>query len=297
MPRAAVVALGAALLVVALAVPAWAHTEFEESTLLASSEEEVHIIVEDHRDDAENARIEIAVPDGFVPLECAEEPQWACMITEPRGGDPAVVIFERALGVPAEVEEDDTWQFTVATPSASGTYLFPVIQVYDDGQEVRWVDEDEDDEHPAPRLDVTVGADGEPTEPEPTSTGAGPSPTSSPSPSPTASPTASPTSSPSPSPDPTPTATVTQTPTATESPTISETPTATPTPTPTKATAEPTPTKPDATGTPDDLEVDVSDGGGSGRVIAIVAAVVLLGAIAGTAVYLRRPSGGPPPAP
>ena len=154
---------------------------------------------------------------------------------------------------------DERFAYTVAAPSAEGSYSFSGVLL------------------DANRAEQAVGGDSmirvgpaptptpEPTAtptPEPTATPT-PEPTATPTPEPTATPTQEPTATPIP-PEPTPTATATP-----EPPTATPTPTAVPEPTPTSAAPPPTPAPEPEEGPPIGLIALIS----AGAALAVVAAI------------------------
>lgn len=141
-PSHSVILLGAALtiaLVMVLpALPAGAHATFvgTSTTLPVNTQQSLIMNVPHERDDSVwNTEVIIAMPSGWQAQSCQTKSTWTCALgTE--DGQP-VVSWQKANG--AAPAEDETFRFAVRTASTVGTYLFPTIQVYSDGEEVAWI--------------------------------------------------------------------------------------------------------------------------------------------------------------
>ena len=159
---------------------------------------------------------------------------------------------------------DERFTYTVAAPSAEGSYSFSGILL----------DADKVAEPVGGASSIRVGPEPTPTPtPEPTPTPTPPEPTATPTPEPT--PTPTPTPEPTATPTPEPTATPTPEPTATPTSEPTATPTAAPEPTPMSAAPPPPPATEPEEGPPTGL-------------IALTGAGALLAVVAAAAEYVRR---------
>jgi hypothetical protein len=175
-------ALLGALLIPATA--AHAHAVFPDPTpIQAGTTKRVLLQVPHERDDSFwNERVEVAVPSGWVVTGCDTKPTWTCDADAVVAGVPAIVWEKAASAGPAE---DENFWFTVRAASTVGTYAFPTIQIYSDGEEAEWIGDSSSD-HPAPVLRTVPRTSAPtttlPTVPPPTHTPTsrptGPSPTS-----------------------------------------------------------------------------------------------------------------------
>ena len=166
---------------------------------------------------------------------------------------------------------DERTSYTVAAPSAEGSYSFTGVLL----------DANKDEQAVGGDSSIRVGPEPTPTPtPEPT-----PTPTPEPTPTPTPEPTPTPTPEPTATPTPEPTATPTPEPTATPTPEppATPTPTATPTATPTPA-PEPTPM---SAAPPPPTATEPEEGPPTG-LIALTGAGVVLAVVAAAAEYVRR---------
>lgn len=135
------------LALVLLPATAFAHASFDLGQVPAESEQALTLRVPIERD-AANDRIAVLVPTGFEVVDCAGAEGWDCG-TEP-SDDGTVVSLMRTADDAGTTEQFD---LTLAAPSDEGVYAFPVVQTYDDDEEVAWVNEPGSD-RPAPRLQV-----------------------------------------------------------------------------------------------------------------------------------------------
>jgi hypothetical protein len=127
------------------------------------------LVVPSERDGHGNARIALAVPPDFVPTGCGSPVGWTCATSE-RG-----FTWERVTGLVTAEEFD----LTMRVSSSAGTYLFPLSQTYDDGEQRAFAGP------PASRDEApvfTVTRSGGAAEPSPSTATAGPVRTTAPSP-------------------------------------------------------------------------------------------------------------------
>jgi len=71
---------GSVALALAAAGPAWAHAEFQNPTVPADSHQQLTLNVPVERPAAENARIEITLPDEFDAHSCTADEGWSCRV-------------------------------------------------------------------------------------------------------------------------------------------------------------------------------------------------------------------------
>lgn len=124
-----------------------AHASFDLGQVPAESEQTVTLRVPIERD-AGNDRIAMRVPAGFAVPSCDGAEGWTCT-TDALDDGTVVQLTRQDDGDPAI----DRFEVTLTAPSEEGVYPFPVVQTYDDGEEVAWVNEEGSD-RPAPRLQV-----------------------------------------------------------------------------------------------------------------------------------------------
>lgn len=72
--------IGSVALALAGAGPAWAHAEFQNTTVPADTHMELTLNVPVERPAAENARIEIMLPDEFDTHTCTADEGWSCRV-------------------------------------------------------------------------------------------------------------------------------------------------------------------------------------------------------------------------
>ena len=168
------VALAAAL-VVALPAVASAHVTIDPGQAEAGGSTILHFQVPNESDTASTTKVEIAMPKGVVIPQVLAEPVagWNVTVQTTPLATPietddgtvteavSVVTFDGG-----EIKPGEFQLFNLAVgplPDAAGTtLLFPAVQTYSDGQEVRWVDVTQagqpEPEHPAPALHLVSAA-------------------------------------------------------------------------------------------------------------------------------------------
>jgi uncharacterized protein YcnI len=123
--RKALVLVVASTALLALPGVAWAHGQLRPGRAGAGVTISTVLVVPSEREGHDNARVALAVPPGFAPTACDAPVGWTCATSE-RG-----VSWNRVTGALAAEDFDLTMRVT-DTP---GTYLFPLSQTYDDGEE------------------------------------------------------------------------------------------------------------------------------------------------------------------
>ena len=157
--------------VVGWATAASAHVTLDPDTAEAGGFTIVHFQVPNESDTASTVKVEIAMPEGVILPTVLAEPVagWDVSVQTTPLETPietddgtvteavSVVTFEGGEIKPGEFQ---LFNLEVGPlPDAAGTtLLFPTVQTYSDGQEVRWVDVTQqgqpEPEHPAPHLDL-----------------------------------------------------------------------------------------------------------------------------------------------
>lgn len=271
------------------ATAAWGHASMQQSQVPAESEVSMNMRVPVERPGASNQRIEMQVQAQWEILDCSGGLSFVCDISDPDSSGRVVVVWERVTPNPAGSAEI-LFDFRARTPDndEQGVYLFPTVQVYDNGEEVAWIQRESDADRPSPRVQVGDASSEIRDNPEPAKPHDEPSkPAEDPANDPPASepPPDGGTTSGRDEPGTTTGGTATEQPTATPSPSATEAidlPTA-------EATAEPEPEVSETT--PPDLAADETDGdGGNGGLFAI-AGVLLALAAGGAALYRWKFSG------
>jgi hypothetical protein len=260
--RFVLLALVVVVVVVLFTLPAWAHVTVISGTTVPGDTDQVIRFDAPIERDANNADLLIAMDPAWRPVSCQAPVGWTCSATT-EAGRPA---FRFTTPTPNDAT---TFILTAHSPSTAGTWAFPAIQTYDDGQPpARWIGPPGD---PAPTVTTTaapVVTTVPPATPAPT---AAPTPTTRRSTTP---PTAAPTTV-------APAASTTTAPASSTSSTVAKSTSSTST-------------------TVAEVEVKDDDSGGTSALPFVIGGVVVLGAGAGgVAYYLRKrgaaPPGEPPP--
>ncbi|MGE0881403.1 MAG: DUF1775 domain-containing protein [Acidimicrobiia bacterium] len=141
-----------ASVVVATAVPAFAHAEFAGTTRLPSgTSQRLTLDVPEEKGDAVRTTVvRVQVATGWDATACESPAGWTCSITPDASGR-AIVGFNRAAGT----DPVERFFFTV-TVGPVGRVTFPVNQTYDNGDIVRWIGAAGSAE-PAPVLEAIAG--------------------------------------------------------------------------------------------------------------------------------------------
>lgn len=152
--RFAVAVLTAAAAVVVLAPAAGAHADLDAEPAVGGIPAQLRLHVPNERRDAATVRIELRFPDG--------DP-WSAVSATPAGAwEPTVtaagIVWE---GRRLEGTQAADLAFTATLPAAGGELVVPVLQTYDDGEVVRWIDPPTAGggapDHPAPVLSIAPG--------------------------------------------------------------------------------------------------------------------------------------------
>jgi uncharacterized protein len=149
---AGVVALGVA--------PAFAHVEIErEGQVGSDGTVEATLTVPNERDDAGTVSVELVFPDApaLRDVEAGAAAGWTATVEKNDAGDVESVTW---TGGPVTGEEEVELPLSLGpVPQDIEEIDFDAVQVYDDGDEVRWIEPTpeggEEPEHPQPVLLIT----------------------------------------------------------------------------------------------------------------------------------------------
>lgn len=130
---------GAVLL---LAAPAFAHVGVEVDNARPGATATYTVSVPNESETATTDRIEVQIPEGVQVQDVRPGRGWTMRV------DDGVLVIEGGTIDPGE-ERD--FRFTATNPAEQGEVAFPAIQLYSDGEEVRWVGEEGSDK-PAPTV-------------------------------------------------------------------------------------------------------------------------------------------------
>lgn len=179
--RVGLAAGGVAVVTVASAAAAAAHVTIHPDTDAAGSWTKITVRVPNESDTAGTTAVRLDLPADtpFPSVRVQPHPGWTAELTTEQFPEPVEVgdyTLEEAVtsvtwtaddGVSIGPDEFDEFAISVGPLPEPGTYLFPAIQTYDDGEVVRWDMEPADDEpaRPAPALtvveaDETAGSGG-----------------------------------------------------------------------------------------------------------------------------------------
>lgn len=130
-------------LTVGVAAPAWAHASFRTPQMDPGESLDAILMVPVEVPDAENTRVVVDIPSGFVLTGCDGPFGWTCDNTERR------VTFDRVTGV----ADEDSFVIGLTAPTTSGPYSFRTEQTLDNGDREVY-DGDPFSEKPAPVIVV-----------------------------------------------------------------------------------------------------------------------------------------------
>lgn len=148
MHRLALTAMTTVLLML-IATPAFAHVTVRADNTAPGGFATYTIRVPNEREES-TTRIEVQVPEGMEASRYQPVPGWSITI---EGG---VITIEG--GEIADGQFQD-FSFSARNPEAAGDLVFPALQTYSGGEEVRWVGEPGSDE-PAPVVTLTAQGEG-----------------------------------------------------------------------------------------------------------------------------------------
>ena len=140
-------ALAAALVVVAAA---GAHARISPPVVQAKELQLFTLAVPTEEEGATTTRVELIPPAGFGIDSFAPSPGWQRTVQQSGSGENAVVQKVTWTGGSVPTGEDAVFQF-LASPSASKTYTFRVVQTYSNGKVVDWSGPESSDT-PAPAI-------------------------------------------------------------------------------------------------------------------------------------------------
>lgn len=111
---------------------AFAHAEFESTSVTASSTTQVLLDVPHERaPDVYTTIVRIQIPGGWSSPSCTSPTGWTC------SSAPTEVSFSKNdPGTIADTSE--AFRFALSAPAATGTTTFPVVQIYNTGENVLW---------------------------------------------------------------------------------------------------------------------------------------------------------------
>ena len=133
-----------------------AHAEFQSTRVTAGSTTTVSLDVPHERaPNVYNTIVRVQVPDGWSSPSCAPARGWSCSTM------PGEVAFSK--NDPSSiVDATEMFSFAVTAPTATGTSVFPVVQIYNTGENVLWSS--------SAQLEVVAGPSPSTTSPAPTTT-------------------------------------------------------------------------------------------------------------------------------
>jgi uncharacterized protein YcnI len=158
-----------ALVLVAGAGAAWAHTAFEPDTAAPGSVITLQLAVANEIDGQSTTKVELLFPDG-MPLPVVELPPVAGWTATPTGGGLGAdttatgVTWSRPSGPAGESPRLPVRLGPL--PELAQRLQFPVLQTYSNGEIVRWIEPTaeggEEPEHPMAILTLVPGGPGDP---------------------------------------------------------------------------------------------------------------------------------------
>jgi uncharacterized protein YcnI len=188
--RFAIVLAAAAIGLVAVAAPAWAHVVVSPSSAAKGSDAVLAFVVPNEKENATTTKVVVQFPTDHPIAEALVEPVagWTAKATEstvktPIQTDAGPVntavksVTWTATGAGIAVGDFQEFKVSVGLPNDADSLAFPTIQTYSDGSEVDWVQVapagGPEPDNPEPLLTLTAGnAGGAATTPTTTATGA-----------------------------------------------------------------------------------------------------------------------------
>jgi hypothetical protein len=109
-----------------------AHAEFESTSVTATSTTQVVLDVPHERaPNVFNTAVRIQIPSGWSAPTCTSPAGWICSISSGEvafsKNDPRSII-----------NSSEAFRFALSAPASTGTTTFPVVQIYDTGENVLW---------------------------------------------------------------------------------------------------------------------------------------------------------------
>lgn len=107
-----------------------AHAEFQESTVIAGSTTTLTLDVPNERPAPRyTTTVRIQIAEGWTAVGCTQPAGWTCTTG---GGE---IAFQFAGG-----SQQEAFSFTLRAPDTARTSTFPVVQIYDNAENVLWSD-------------------------------------------------------------------------------------------------------------------------------------------------------------
>ena len=164
--RKLLIIVPAAALVVAMALPAFAHVTVQPNEAVAGSFARFAVRVPTEREDASTIKIELQLPPlAFVSFQ--DVPGWERSVEMVTLDEPIDAFGEELTevvgtvtweGGAIEPNEFQEFGFSAALPEEPTTLEFPAIQTYDSGEVVRWIGPEDSEEPAALVTTVDLGA-------------------------------------------------------------------------------------------------------------------------------------------
>jgi len=107
-----------------------AHAEFQESTVIAGSTTTLTLDVPNERPAPRyTTTVRIQIPAGWSAMGCTQPAGWTCTAGS------GEIAFQFAGG-----PQQEAFSFTLRAPESARTSIFPVVQIYDNAENVLWSD-------------------------------------------------------------------------------------------------------------------------------------------------------------
>ena len=109
-----------------------AHAEFESTSVTATSTTQVVLDAPHERaPNVFNTTVRIQIPNGWSAPTCTSPAGWICSISTGK-----VAFVKNDPG--SIVNSSEAFRFALSAPASTGTTTFPVVQIYDTGENVLW---------------------------------------------------------------------------------------------------------------------------------------------------------------
>jgi MYXO-CTERM domain-containing protein len=144
--------LSAALLCGA-AEAAAAHIQVSPTLAAPNDAVKFTVLVPGEKASAETTRVELKIPPGVLPYSYGETPGWNQRLAKASDNSVDRIVWTGRLAPDAFAE----FSFLAATPPRPGPLRWKALQLYSDGEVVRWIGAP-DSENPAPVTEVVAGA-------------------------------------------------------------------------------------------------------------------------------------------